>query len=51
MGNVSLVHFEIGKSEIKFEEKVGKGSFGVVWKGLWRGGRVAISMNLNFIKV
>lgn len=33
---------EINYNEIEFEEVVGKGSFGVVWKGKWKGQRVAI---------
>jgi hypothetical protein len=52
--------FEIKYADLVFEKKVGKGSFGVVWKGIsfmckalfksvfllgkWRGGPVAISM-------
>ncbi|XP_034936730.1 mitogen-activated protein kinase kinase kinase 7-like [Chelonus insularis] len=33
---------EIDYNEIETEEVVGKGSFGVVWKGVWRGRYVAI---------
>lgn len=33
---------EIDYNEIQTEEIVGKGSFGVVWKGLWKGKPVAV---------
>ena len=42
----SIQHFvqEINFNEIETEEIVGKGSFGVVWKGKWRGQCVAIKL-------
>ncbi|KAG7187879.1 hypothetical protein KM043_013858 [Ampulex compressa] len=33
---------EIDYNEIETEQVVGKGSFGVVWKGRWRGQYVAV---------
>jgi hypothetical protein len=34
---------EISFQELVYDEKIGKGSYGVVYRGTWRGGIVAIS--------
>ncbi|KAL6046061.1 Bone morphogenetic protein receptor type-1B [Balamuthia mandrillaris] len=38
------IQWEIPFAELKFEEEIGKGQFGVVWRGRWRETRVAIKM-------
>lgn len=40
--NASFNAFEIDYRELTLESEIGKGSFGLVFKGTWRGGVVAI---------
>jgi fyn-related kinase len=42
VAHMNINGFEIDFAELALEAKVGKGSFGVVWKGRWRGGLVAV---------
>jgi len=37
-----IEQFEIDYTELHFEKEIGRGSYGVVFKGQWRGGTVAI---------
>jgi len=39
---LNLEGFEIDYNELDFEQEIGRGAFGVVFKGRWRGGTVAI---------
>jgi predicted Ser/Thr protein kinase len=41
--------FMIDYTELKFEKEVGKGAFGVVSSGEWRGAKVAISNCVLFL--
>jgi hypothetical protein len=41
--------WEIDFSELVLEEEIGKGSFGVVWKGQWRNTEVAIKQVKGFL--
>jgi len=40
--NLGFNSFEIDFRELTFDAEIGKGSFGIVWRGTWRGGVVAI---------
>jgi len=40
--SMSVESFEIDYSELEFESEIGRGAYGVVFKGRWRGGTVAI---------
>jgi len=39
---LSVEGFEIDYNELDFEQEIGRGAYGVVFKGRWRGGTVAI---------
>jgi predicted Ser/Thr protein kinase len=36
-------NYEIDYNELEMEKEIGRGAYGVVFKGSWRGGKVAIS--------
>jgi len=39
---LQMESYEIDYSELEFEQEIGRGAYGVVFKGTWRGGVVAI---------